>query len=81
MVFVDFITLFLLAFRAIVAFALFEVIKNKESGFDETDLKPLHDNIQFVVYPSMLMCCSANMKIELLASYPLTLFCINYSYK
>ena len=76
----DYSNIIFLATRAIVAFSLFEAIRNKNAGFEDTDLKPMHDCIQFIVFPGLLI-CTVNMKIELLATFPLSIICINYSYK
>ena len=80
LVFIDFTNLIFLITRAIVAFTLFEAIKNKDAGFEETDLKPMQDCIHFIVFPSLLL-CTVNMKIELLATYPISILCIYFSYK
>ena len=80
LVFMDYSNIIFLVTRAIVAFVLFRVIKNKNAGFEDTDLKPMHDCIQFIVFPGLLL-CTVNMKIDLLATFPLSIICINYSYK
>ena len=78
--FMDYSNIIFLATRALVAFSLFEAIKSKNTGFEDTDLKPMHDCVQFIVFPGLLL-CTVNMKIELLVTFPLSIICINYSYK
>ena len=80
LVLVDFTNITVLVTRAIVAFILFEAIKNKYEGFESTDIKPMHDCITFIIFPALLL-CSVNMKIELLATFPLSIVCIFLSYK
>ena len=79
LVILDFTNLIFLITRAIIAFNLFEAIKNKDAGFESTDLKPMQDCIHFIIFPSLLL-CTINMKIELLATFPICIICIYYSY-
>ena len=76
----DYSNIMFLTSRAIVAFAVFGAIQNKNAGFEETDLKPMHDSIQFIVFPGLII-CTVNMKIDLLVTFPASIICIFYSYK
>ena len=77
---VDFTLIFALFIRAIVTFMLFQLIRSDIAGFEEADLKPMHDSITYIFFPGLLL-CTVNMKVELLASCPFAIVCTFLTYK
>ena len=77
---VDFSVIFALFIRAVVTFILFQVIRSDTAGFEEADLKPMHDSITYIFFPGLLL-CTVNMKVELLVTCPFAIVCTFLTYK
>ena len=80
LVFIDFSCMIFLINRSIVTFILFQAIYSESAGFEEADLKEMQDSLINVMYPAILL-LTVNFKIELCATFPITLACIYYIYK
>ena len=80
MIVLDLSPMIIVITRAFVTFALFQVIRNKSAGFYEVDQKQLHDNMNFVAYPALLL-LSVNLKVDICGTFPITLISSFFVYK
>ena len=69
---IDFFVLTQIGVRCIITFLMFKFIAEKKPHFELLDRKQLVDSMSFVALPSLLG-GSANWKIDLLSSIPLTI--------
>ena len=80
MAFFDFTNVIVLLIRAAVTFILFQAIENEWAGFVDVDLKVMHDSINMIMLPCILL-CTVNMKVDLLLTFPLVILCNYFTFK
>ena len=80
MIFVDLSPMIIVITRAFLTFTLFQLVRDKSEGFEEVDQKQLHDNMNFVAYPALLL-LSVNLKVDICGTFPITLISAFFAYK
>ena len=68
----DFTVLIIVIMRIVVTFTLFKIIREDWYGFEQYDVKQLHDSVGLAYIPIMTI-ASANWKVDLTISTPLVL--------
>lgn len=74
---IDFATIMIVSTRAVLIFAIFSMIGNGVTAFEQVDLKQLADGINFVAFPAMLL-FAINWKVEIFLTVPTFLISIYY---